>query len=108
MDFPGALSRLGDAGAGGPAGRQQSHLRLAGNVGRAGVPSIAYVRRLRRTLARLAPDLIHSNGFKMHVLAAWALGGMSVDSAHPRLRQRAAIDVAADPRECESMHGGDC
>ncbi|MGA8641410.1 glycosyltransferase family 4 protein [Candidatus Binatus sp.] len=72
MDFPGALSRLGDAGAGGPAGRQQSHLRLAGNVGRAGVPSIAYVRRLRRTLARLAPDLIHSNGFKMHVLAAWA------------------------------------
>ncbi|MFZ2061873.1 MAG: glycosyltransferase family 4 protein [Candidatus Binatus sp.] len=72
MDFPVALSRLGDAGAGGPAGRQQSHLRLVGNVGRAGVPSIAYVRRLRRTLARLAPDLIHSNGFKMHVLAAWA------------------------------------
>jgi glycosyltransferase involved in cell wall biosynthesis len=72
MDFPRSLSRLGDAGAGGPAGRNQSQLRLVGNVGRAGVPSIAYLRRLRRTLARFAPDLIHSNGFKMHVLAAWA------------------------------------
>ena len=72
INFPSSLSRLGDAGAGGPAGRQQSHLRLVGNVGRAGVPSLAYVHRLRRTLARFAPDLIHSNGFKMHVLAAWA------------------------------------
>jgi glycosyltransferase involved in cell wall biosynthesis len=72
IDFPRSLSRLGDAGAGGPAGRNQSHLRLVGNVGRAGVPSIAYLGRLRRTLARFAPDLIHSNGFKMHVLAAWA------------------------------------
>ena len=72
IDFPRALSRLGDAGAGGPAGTQQSHLRLVGKMGRAGVPSIAYLRRLRRTLTRFAPDLIHSNGFKMHVLAAWA------------------------------------
>ena len=72
IDFPRALSRLGDAGAGGPAGMQQSHLRLVGKMGRAGVPSIAYLRRLRRTLVRFAPDLIHSNGFKMHVLAAWA------------------------------------
>ena len=72
IDFPPSLSQLGDASAGGPAGRNQSHLRLVGNVGRAGVPSLAYLRRLRRTLARFAPDLIHSNGFKMHVLAAWA------------------------------------
>lgn len=72
IDFPRSLSRLGDAGAGGPAGRQQGQLRLVGSVGRAGVPSIAYTRRLRRTLARFAPDLIHSNGFKMHILAAWA------------------------------------
>jgi glycosyltransferase involved in cell wall biosynthesis len=72
IDFPRSLSRLGDAGAGGPSGRHQSHLRLVGNVGRAGVPSIAYLHRLRGTLARFAPDLIHSNGFKMHLLAAWA------------------------------------
>lgn len=72
MDFPRSLSKLGDAGAGGPAGLEKSHLRLVGDMGRAGVPSIAYLRRLRRTLARFAPDLIHSNGFKMHILAAWA------------------------------------
>jgi glycosyltransferase involved in cell wall biosynthesis len=72
IDFPRSLSRLGDAGAGGPAGRQKSRLRLVGDMGRAGVPSIAYLRHLRRTLGRFAPDLIHSNGFKMHLLAAWA------------------------------------
>jgi glycosyltransferase involved in cell wall biosynthesis len=72
IDFPPSLLQLGDASAGGSAGRNRSHLRLVGNVGRAGVPSLAYLRRLRRTLARFAPDLIHSNGFKMHVLAAWA------------------------------------
>src|SRR5271169_4958816 len=72
MEFPRALSRLGDAGAGGPAGRQVNRLRRVGGVGRAGVPSVAYLRRLRRAVTRFAPDLIHSNGFKMHVLAAWA------------------------------------
>jgi glycosyltransferase involved in cell wall biosynthesis len=72
MEFPRALSRLGDAGAGGPAGRQVNRLRLVGGVGRAGVPSVAYLRRLRRAVARFAPDLIHSNGFKMHLLSAWA------------------------------------
>ncbi|HZC46896.1 MAG TPA: glycosyltransferase family 4 protein [Candidatus Acidoferrum sp.] len=72
LEFPPSLSRLGDAGAGGPAGRQINQLRLVGGVGRAGVPSVAYLHRLRRAVARFAPDLIHSNGFKMHVLSAWA------------------------------------
>jgi hypothetical protein len=70
--FPRSLSRLGDAGAGGPAGHQVSRLRLAGGVGRAGIPSIAYLHRLRSAIARCSADLIHTNGFKMHILAAWA------------------------------------
>jgi glycosyltransferase involved in cell wall biosynthesis len=70
--FPRSLSRLGDAGAGGPAGSQVNRLRLVGGVGRAGIPSFAYMHRLRRAVARFAPDLIHSNGLKMHILAAWA------------------------------------
>jgi glycosyltransferase involved in cell wall biosynthesis len=31
----------------------------------------AYVRSLRRVLRSLAPDVIHSNGFKTHFLSAW-------------------------------------
>ncbi len=73
LPYPRALARLGDAGAGGPAGGGQS--RLLGTLGRASLstPSVAlYTARLRRALAAAAPDLIHTNGFKMHVLGAWA------------------------------------
>ena len=33
---------------------------------------MSYAIRLRRLLARLAPDVIHTTGFKMHLLAAIA------------------------------------
>jgi glycosyltransferase involved in cell wall biosynthesis len=35
-------------------------------------PILAYVRKLRRVIRELAPEVIHSNGFKMHVLGMWA------------------------------------
>ncbi|HVB78661.1 MAG TPA: glycosyltransferase family 4 protein [Candidatus Binataceae bacterium] len=69
LPYPRALARLGDAGAGGDKSR------LLGTLGRASLstPSVAlYTTRLRRVLAAAAPDLIHTNGFKMHVLGAWA------------------------------------
>jgi glycosyltransferase involved in cell wall biosynthesis len=70
LPYPRALARLGDAAiaAGGKS-------RLLGTLGRASLstPSVAlYTARLRRALANAAPDLIHTNGFKMHVLGAWA------------------------------------
>jgi glycosyltransferase involved in cell wall biosynthesis len=68
LPYPRALARLGDAGA---ADRAQT----IGMLGRASLstPSIAlYAARLRRALAAAAPDLVHTNGFKMHVLGAWA------------------------------------
>ena len=68
LPYPRTLARLGDAGAGGQS-------RLLGTLGRASLsaPSVAlYTTRLRRALAAAAPDLIHTNGFKMHVLGAWA------------------------------------
>jgi glycosyltransferase involved in cell wall biosynthesis len=71
LPYPRALARLGDAAAGGSGGKS----RLLGTLGRASLstPSIAlYTARLRRALAAAAPDLIHTNGFKMHVLGAWA------------------------------------
>jgi glycosyltransferase involved in cell wall biosynthesis len=68
MLYPRALARLGDAAAGGESG-------LLGTLGRASLstPSVAlYTTRLRHALTAAAPDLIHTNGFKMHVLGAWA------------------------------------
>ncbi|MGH7915738.1 MAG: glycosyltransferase family 4 protein [Candidatus Binataceae bacterium] len=68
LPYPRALARLGDAGANGQS-------RLFGTLGRASLsaPSVAlYTTRLRRVLSAAAPDLIHTNGFKMHVLGAWA------------------------------------
>lgn len=66
------LARLGDAGAGGPAGGAVKRLTLLRKLLMA-VPSVlSYKRRLRRTVRQLSPDVIHTNGFKMHVLGALA------------------------------------
>jgi glycosyltransferase involved in cell wall biosynthesis len=73
LPYPRALARLGDAGAAGGGG--SSKTRLLGKLGRASLstPSVAlYTTRLRHALSAAAPDLIHTNGFKMHVLGAWA------------------------------------
>ena len=68
LPYPRALARLGDAGA-------AANPACSGTLGRASLstPAVAlYITRLRRALAAAAPDLIHTNGFKMHVLGAWA------------------------------------
>jgi glycosyltransferase involved in cell wall biosynthesis len=70
--LPRALARIGDAAAGGPAGQRQSRWSLFAGLLRAAPASLAYVRKLRRLLRELRPDVIHSNGFKMDVLGLWA------------------------------------
>jgi len=72
LQLPDSLSRLGDAGAGGPAGDSLSRFRLLRQLIFHSPGGAAYVRQLRRMLRERAPDVIHSNGFKMHVLAALA------------------------------------
>ncbi len=62
--FPRALARLGDSGSG-PVLALWSALKAA-------FGTIRYASKLRRILAELQPDILHTNGFKMHVLAAWA------------------------------------
>jgi glycosyltransferase involved in cell wall biosynthesis len=68
IPFPRSLSTLGDAGAGGPAGRQQSLFALCARCFAAGPEVVQYIRALRRYLRELSPDLIHTNGLKMHLL----------------------------------------
>ncbi|HKP86724.1 MAG TPA: glycosyltransferase family 4 protein [Blastocatellia bacterium] len=72
VPFPPSLARLGDAGVGGPSGVQVSRLALAARLAKAGVSVAVYVKRLSRALGETAPDIIHTNGFKMHILGARA------------------------------------
>jgi glycosyltransferase involved in cell wall biosynthesis len=62
--FPAGLARLGDSGSG-PLAALWSCFRAAAGT-------IRYASELRRTLGELEPDIVHTNGFKMHVLGAWA------------------------------------
>lgn len=66
LPLPSRLARLGETPGRGPAvmvGRGASLVLAAGSVG-------GYSRRLARLLGELAPDVIHTNGFKLHVLGA--------------------------------------
>jgi glycosyltransferase involved in cell wall biosynthesis len=71
--MPPILARLGDAGAGGPAGGGDfALLALLARMAKAAPAAACHVGGLRREISRIAPDLIHSNGFKSHLFAAWA------------------------------------
>jgi glycosyltransferase involved in cell wall biosynthesis len=70
--FPRSLARLGDAAAGGPAGEGRKRGGLAARFGLALPAAILYTGWLRRAIAEAAPDLVHTNGFKMHLLGARA------------------------------------
>jgi glycosyltransferase involved in cell wall biosynthesis len=69
LPFPAAFARLGEWG------RREgfwSRLVLAAACVRAALPTRAYLRRLRHIVRALAPDVVHTNGLKMHLLGAWA------------------------------------
>jgi glycosyltransferase involved in cell wall biosynthesis len=59
--LPPALARVGDAG------RSAAWWSLA----KAAASALIYARGLGRLLRQLQPDIIHTNGFKMHLLGAW-------------------------------------
>jgi glycosyltransferase involved in cell wall biosynthesis len=66
LPLPPRLARAGETFAGGAAQfveRSAALVMAAGSVG-------PYSRRLAALLRELAPDVIHTNGFKLHVLAA--------------------------------------
>lgn len=61
--FPSALRRLGDAGT----GRFQAGLALV----KAAPGTARYAWELAAWLRGLRPDIVHTNGLKMHLLGAW-------------------------------------
>jgi glycosyltransferase involved in cell wall biosynthesis len=72
VPLPKALALIGDAGAGGPAGASMSRWAVALRLASMAAPIAAYRRRLSDAIRSAAPDVIHINGFKMHLLGTWA------------------------------------
>ena len=70
--LPGSLERIGDSGAGGPAGSQLTRLAMLRAMAGAACAVPRYTRRLGRQIDEIAPNVVHTNGFKMHILGAWA------------------------------------
>lgn len=66
--MPEAVARLGDAAVAGLGGAGKVAASLLG----ASPAVMSYLRTLRRVLAELSPDVVHTNGFKMHVLGSRA------------------------------------
>jgi glycosyltransferase involved in cell wall biosynthesis len=66
--MPRAMARLGEYNS----RRRWQRWSLAGRLLQAAPAMLFYQRRLRRKLADLKPDVLHSNGFKMHLLTIWS------------------------------------
>ena len=73
LRYPCSIARLGDAGVGGPAGREVGKWQLARNALGATGAMVAYTTRLRRAIHDFKPDVVHAHGFKMLALSTWAV-----------------------------------
>lgn len=85
LPLPERLTRVGESGDGaGTALRRGAALLMAAGS----LPS--YDRRLAGLLAAISPDIVHSNGFKMHVLGARSLpdGAALVWHLHEYVQRR--------------------
>ena len=68
LPFPRDFAQLGDAGLATPSA--WSH--FARHAVNGSLATLRYRQDLRRVIASFAPDIVHSNGIKMHVLSALA------------------------------------
>jgi glycosyltransferase involved in cell wall biosynthesis len=69
LPFPASVAKLGDWGVGHSWWARVSFLvRCAATA----LPAAGYLQQLRRLLRSNRPDVIHTNGLKMHLLGAWA------------------------------------
>lgn len=71
MPFPDGIAHLGERGA---ADGRDSYWRLGVDIGRAAAAVATYIARLRELIREFDPDLVHTNGLKMHLLGAWSCG----------------------------------
>jgi glycosyltransferase involved in cell wall biosynthesis len=69
LPFPRVLARLGEWSF---REHRLRHLMLALRCGLGAWPALRYLARLRDVVAEFAPDIVHTNGLKMHMLGVWA------------------------------------
>jgi glycosyltransferase involved in cell wall biosynthesis len=70
--FPRSLARMGDAWLSVETGQRSALASGIVALFKASPAIATYLRSLRRAVNSLTPDLIHTNGFKMHILGIWA------------------------------------
>ena len=101
LQFPKSLARLGEWG------RRGSRLRLGRAVCVAAVPTISYASRLKQQLARFDPEIVHSNGVKMHLLGARTRPARARLIWHlhdyPESRPLTAMMLAAQSHRCAAV-----
>jgi glycosyltransferase involved in cell wall biosynthesis len=69
LSMPAALAEMGDSGSGWNGRSGLARLRV---LLRAAWHTCRYVHQVARVMREPKPDLIHSTGFKMHLLSVWA------------------------------------
>lgn len=68
LPFPRMFSRIGDAGL---ASGHFARIRRIGSLLAAIPAGLVYARKLAAKLSEVDPDIVHTNGIKMHALGAW-------------------------------------
>jgi glycosyltransferase involved in cell wall biosynthesis len=68
LPFPLSIARLGESD-GASAGHRS---RFLWQLARSGAPITAYLGRVRAAIRAFAPDVVHTNGLKMHLLGAYS------------------------------------
>src|SRR5271166_5071883 len=71
IEYPSALGQFGDSAVATSPGGAMWTAKFVAGLGRAGIAALSHVPTLRSAIAAERPDIVHSNGFKTHILAAW-------------------------------------
>src|SRR5689334_21018690 len=74
IPFPESINRLGDAGLSAKHGPSVGRKMFFANLLSGGIDATLYLSGLRRAIREAKPDLVHSNGLKMHLLSTYASG----------------------------------